>query len=262
MVEFSLWERIKVTFNLIFSSPLFLILLVGFALMIFDYFFVSKKSKRVKITYLIISLIIILLLLQNYFNSLFNIFDIIAKNIVAIIYFPSVLEYVIMLLISLIIILFSIFNKDINKKVKIINLFTFSINIFLFFLILDEIAKKNIDLSNKISIYSNENLMVLFELSMIVFIIWTVGLILYKIITKIISKNQKEEELPKIIDNFYGEPELPKTIEELRKEELVPEPKIEYVVVEKEKEDMFTLEEYKELRKILNQMKNNNKNEG
>lgn len=260
MVEFSLWEKIKTTFNLIFSSPLFLILLIGFALMFVDYFFISKKSKKVKIIYLGLSLIMIILLLQNYFDSLFNVFDIIAKNIVAIVYFPSVLEYILMLLISLIIILFSLFNKEINKKIKVINLSTFFVNNFLFFMILDEISKKNIDLSNKISIYSNENLMVLFELSMGIFIIWVVGLLLYKIINKIIHKNDpKNNVVNTVTDNFYEEPELPKTIEELRKEELIPEPKIEYVVVEKDKEDMFTLEEYKELRKLLEQMKNNKK---
>lgn len=260
MVEFSLWEKIKTTFNLIFSTPLFLILLFGFALMFVDYFFISKKSKKVKIIYLGLSLIMIILLLQNYFDSLFNVFDIIAKNIVAIVYFPSVLEYILMLLISLIIILFSLFNKEINKKIKVINLSTFFVNNFLFFMILDEISKKNIDLSNKISIYSNENLMVLFELSMGIFIIWVVGLLLYKIINKIIHKNDpKNNVVNTVTDNFYEEPELPKTIEELRKEELIPEPKIEYVVVEKDKEDMFTLEEYKELRKLLEQMKNNKK---
>jgi hypothetical protein len=260
MVEFSLWEKIKTTFNLIFSSPLFLILLIGFALMFADYFFISKKSKKVKIIYLSLSLIMIILLLQNYFDSLFNVFDIIAKNIVAIVYFPSVLEYILMLLISLIIILFSLFNKDINKKIKVINLSTFFVNNFLFFMILDEISKKNIDLSNKISIYSNENLMVLFELSMGIFIIWVVGLLLYKIINKIIHKNDaKNNAVNTIMDNFYEEPELPKTIEELRKEELILEPKIEYVVVEKDKEDMFTLDEYKELRKLLEQIKNNKK---
>lgn len=260
MVEFSLWEKIKTTFNLIFSTPLFLIMLFGFALMFVDYFFISKKSKKVKIIYLGLSLIMIILLLQNYFDSLFNVFDIIAKNIVAIVYFPSVLEYILMLLISLIIILFSLFNKEINKKIKVINLSAFFVNNFLFFMILDEISKKNIDLSNKISIYSNENLMVLFELSMGIFIIWVVGLLLYKIINKIIHKNDpKNNVVNTVTDNFYEEPELPKTIEELRKEELIPEPKIEYVVVEKDKEDMFTLEEYKELRKLLEQMKNNKK---
>ena len=252
MVEYTLLEKIKATFNLVFSSPLFLILLIGFALMAVDIFFISRKSKTTKIVYLIVSIIIVMLLLKNYFNSLFNDFDIIAKNIVAIVYFPRVLEYILMILISLIIILISTINKKTNRKVKIINLIVFFINMFIFFLILDTISKNEIDLSNKISIYSNQNLMILFELSMIIFFAWVIGLIIYKIIKRIIYKGNET-------DNFYEEPELPKTLEELRKEELMLEPKIEYVVVEKEKEDIFTLEDYKEMKKLLEQIKANQK---
>ena len=173
-----------------------------------------------------------------------------------IIYFPSVLEYIIMLIISLVILFISLISRKTNKKVRIINTFVFSTNIFLFFLILDQISKNNIDLSNKINIYSNENLMVLFELSILIFIVWVVGLILYKIINKIIHKDDKPV-------NFYEAPELPSTIEELRQKELIPEPKIEYIVVEKEQpkeekedlSDIFTLEEYKQMRELLQEIK-------
>src|SRR5574344_1692794 len=113
MVEFSLWEKIKTVFNLIFTSPLFLILLFGIILMIVDIKLISKKDKKTKVIYAILSLVIVGLLLQSYFDSLLNIFDIIAKNIVSFIYFPTVLEYIIMLIISLIILFISIFNKKI-----------------------------------------------------------------------------------------------------------------------------------------------------
>ena len=256
MVEISLWDKIKTIFSLIFSSPLFLVLLFGFLLMIVDIYVISKKKKGTKIAYLIVSLIIIGLLLKNYFSSLFSIFDTIFKNIVTIIYFPSVLEYIIMLIVSLVILFISLIIRKTNKKVRIINTFVFSTNIFLFFLILDQISKNNIDLSNKINIYSNENLMVLFELSILIFIVWVVGLILYKIINKIIHKDDKPV-------NFYEAPDLPSTIEELRQKELIPEPKIEYIVVEKEQpkeekedlSDIFTLEEYKQMRELLQEIK-------
>ena len=59
MVEISLLDKIRLTCNLIFSSPLFLILIFGFALMLVDIYLISKKSKATKITYLLISLVII-----------------------------------------------------------------------------------------------------------------------------------------------------------------------------------------------------------
>ena len=122
----------------------------------------------------------------------------------------------------------------------------------IFFLILDQIGSLKVDLSNKISIYSNELLMALFELSIIIFAAWIIGLVLYKIIHKLTYVEDKNI-------NFYEEPEMPKTIEELRKEELKIPPQIEYIVVEKKNDnDMFTLDEYRELKKVLELIKNNN----
>jgi hypothetical protein len=253
MIEFSLLDKIKTVFNLIFSSPLFLILLFGILLMILDIKFISKKDKKTNVIYVIASIVIIGLLLQTYFDSLLNIFDIIAKNIVSIIYFPTVLEYIVMLLLSLGILLYSIFSKKMNKNIKIINTFVFAINTFLFFLILDQISKSKVDLSNKVSIYTNDNLMILFEISIAIFIFWMIGLCLYKIINNLIHKND-------ITNNFYDEPALPKTIEELRNKSLIPEPKVEYVVVEKKNEnDMFTLAEYRQMRALLEVIKKNQK---
>lgn len=251
MVEYTILDKICNVFNLIFSSPLFLILLFGILLMFLDIKFISKKSKNTKRVYFVISIIVIALLLHSYFDSLLGIFDTIAKNIVAIIYFPSVLEYIVMLLISLIIVLISIFNKKITKRIKYVNSSVFSINLFLFFLILDQINQNEIDLSNKVSIYSNDNLMMLFELSIAIFAVWIIGLTLYRIIYKI---NHKKE----ITKSFYEEPVLPNTLEELRKKEILPEPLVEYIVVEKKSDnDMFTLEEYKQMKAILEKMKKN-----
>ena len=72
MVELSLLERLKLIFSLIFSSPLFLILLLGIAIMLVDSFIISKKSKKTKVAYLVISILSIMILLQNYYSSLLN----------------------------------------------------------------------------------------------------------------------------------------------------------------------------------------------
>ena len=51
MVELSLIEKIKTLFTLIFSSSLFLILLLGIFIILVDIFYISKQSKKVKIMY-------------------------------------------------------------------------------------------------------------------------------------------------------------------------------------------------------------------
>lgn len=247
MVEYTLLEKIRTVFNLVTNSPLFLILLFGILLMIIDILFISKKDKKTKKIYAIVSVIIVILFMNSYLESITSILDTIAKNIVAMIYFPTILQYIIMLLVSLIILAISIFSKKINNIVRRVNIFVLVINGFLFFLILDQISGSNVDLSNKISIYSSTLLMILLELSIFIFIVWITGLILYKIIKKL--SHDKNEEVTFNTPSFYESPVLPHSFEELQR----PLPEVEYIVIEKEvnNKEIFTLEEYKKMKELL-----------
>lgn len=290
MVELSLIEKIKTLFTLIFSSSLFLILLLGIFIILVDIFYISKQSKKVKIMYLFVSIVVLGILLITYFEEFLKFVDVLNKNIVMLINFPSLLQYTVIIFITLIIMIISVFNKKINRIITRINIGVFVADLFIFFLILDQISKANIDLSNKVNIYSNTNLMVLFEISMIIFVIWLLGLSIYKICSKLISKNkgnnillennlpsskkieetnkidgeEEELELPKrkedgTIVNLYEEPEMPRTIEELRKEKVLEN-------LTKKFDDniyltngLFTVEECKELSKLLHEMQKNKK---
>lgn len=262
MVEFTLLEKVKTIFSLIFSSPLFLVLLFGLILIIIDIKFISKQDKATKWLYTFISIIIIGILIYMYYDSILEVFNTISKNIVTMIYFPSVLNYIIMLVISLGILIYSLANKKIKSNIRVYNSIVFIANIYLFFLILDEIDNNEVDLASKISIYSNDHLMILFEVSVSIFALWIISLILIKIINYFLNKNNKVKEVVEEI-------EMPKKIvipkEEaiempIIKEEPKPEPKIEYVVVEKKNDnDMFTLEEYRQMRAILEVIKENQK---
>ena len=264
MIEYSLWEKIAAVYHLVLESPLFLILLLGCSLMLIDVLYISKTSKQTKITYSLISLAIIILLIYSYFTSVTDLVDAVAKNIVTLIYFPSVLEYIIMLIISLIILVFSVFSARMKLVVKRINLLVFVVNLFLFFLIIDQIYRYDIDLTDRVTIHINSNLMILLELSLMIFMAWIIGLTLYKIINILNARRKPApikavKPVPKIEENnFYEEPILPNELKELRLPALKSEPKIEYVYIEKERTDeMFTLEEYKEMRELLEVIKKN-----
>lgn len=264
MVEFTLLEKVKTIFSLIFSSPLFLVLLFGLILIIIDIKFISKQDKTTKWLYTFISIIIIGILIYMYYDSILEIFNIISKNIVTMIYFPSVLNYIIMLVISLGILIYNLANKKIKSNIRVYNSIVFIANMYLFFLILDEIDNNEVDLASKISIYSNDHLMILFEVSVSIFALWIISLILIKIINYFLNKNNKIK-----VKEVVEEIEMPKKIvipkEEaiempIIKEEPKLEPKIEYVVVEKKNDnDMFTLDEYRQMRAILEVIKENQK---
>ena len=258
MVELSLFEKIKTIFDLIFSSSLFLILLIGIVIILIDVFFISKKNDKVKRIYKIISLIIIFLLFLMYYKEFLNFINVLNKSIVMFINFPSLLQYTVLMFVMLVFMIVGLFIKKKNKFIKNINIVSFFIELFLFFLILDVISKSDIDLNNKINIYANSNLLVLFEMSVFVFLIWFLILCITKIYYVIIGNNRvpiKDEkteiELPKLIDkiteNMYDEPEMPKTIEELQKEKNKTK-NVDLV------DGIFTIEEIKQLRKMLNEL--------
>lgn len=238
MVEYTLFEKIKTVFNLITSTPLFLILILGIILMIIDILFISKKDKTTKKIYGILSILIIILFIYSYINSIQSIFNALSKNIVSLVYFPTVLQYITTLIISLSIFIYSIKSKKINKIEKRINLLVLLFNSLLFLLIIDQINKTEVDLSNQISIYSNSTLMILFELSLLIFIFWVTGLILYKIINRLSPKPIKNNII--MSEKDLEEPELPK-------------------LKEVKNEDKFTLDEYQKLKEILQNMQNNKK---
>ena len=248
MVEYTLLEKIKTLFNLITNSPLFLILVLGILLMIIDIAFISKTDKKTKIIYSIISIIVIILLMDSYFNSLISLFDTIAKNIVSIIYFPTMLQYILMLLATLVILIFSVASKKININIKRINILVLIINTFLFSLILDQINNNNVDLASKVSIYSNSILMILLELSLALFVVWVIGLILYKVIKRL-SLREQLERVTLDSQTFYDEPILPDSFNDLQK------PKLNEKNKTNKKEELFNLEEYKQMKKILELIK-------
>lgn len=264
MVELSLFEKIKTIFNLIFSSSLFLILLIGITIILIDVFFVSKSNEKVKKIYKFISLLIIVLLFMMYYKEFLNFINVVNKSIVMLINFPSLLQYTVLMFIMVVFIIISLIVKRNDKILKSINFISFFVELFLFFLILDILNKSDIDLNNKINMYANQDLLVLFEMSVFLFLIWFLIICIYKVyklLTKDKNKNDKdvtheiseeEIELPKLLDknteNMYEEPEMPKTIEELQKEKSKD---IEMV------DNTFTIEEMKQLRKLLNEMNKN-----
>lgn len=251
MEEISLFNKIEMLFNLTFSSPLFLILAIGLTLMILDLTFISKKDIKVRKIYLIISIMIMSILSIYYFSSFTSIINTFIKSIVEIIYFPSVLDYMVMIICTLLIILIQTFiKKNESKLINKLSMIICVINAFIFFLILDQINDYNIILTNKLSIYSNQNLMILFELSMIIFAFWIIMLILSKVISLLI--NHKKE-----VENDLEMPKLKPEYSEYQKIYNENNYTIDGI---SQNNNIFTLEEYKQMRLMLNNYKNNKLN--
>ena len=64
---------------------------------------------------------------------------------------------------------------------------------YLLILILSVINKDNLDVFTQSSVYNNKNATALIEMSSVLFLVWILFLVIYKIILSYLTKNEKEK---------------------------------------------------------------------
>lgn len=234
MIQFSFVEKMSTLFNIVISSPFFIFLIVFFILLgivLFDT--IKYEKKKIKRAYKIIYFVILLAIIIKYNSSLLTLFDYLISNIFVIIYYPNFAIYILMIVISNILVLRSVFKKDMSKVLKIVNIVFYSIKMYLMILILDNITVNNIDVYSMSSVYSNNNLTILVELSSAVFFIWIIVLFVIWLVNKLTDIILKKDN-----NNIVNTKVETKTI-------------IKEVVKEPEKEDIFTPEDYEIMLNII-----------
>ena len=193
----SILEKLLLIYEIIESSMIY----ITFIGILFLTLFLMLNKKINRKTSFIINLLSIIILIgytiYNHFDPLAITFDNIMNNIFTNIYFPSFYTYLFILIFVNVISITSLFKITLNKLYKTINGICMLVIDFILVLILEIIAKNQIDLFSKVSLFSNTSLVMLLELSVNVFIIWIIMIsILYlaNIIAerKIIKQTNKE----------------------------------------------------------------------
>lgn len=205
MINFSLSEKLVQLKDIIVSSPFFFVsVIIGIILLIIMIVGVKKNRRINNIIFIVSWIFVAVFCIARYFKFFVSIFDRLFGRIVDEIYFPSISIYTVMLIITNIIFVSSMFKKKVNSLNKIINVGFAMLLDFLFILILDTIMKNNIDVSAKFDIYTNSSLLILLELSMTIFLIWLLIIgVLYLInkygVKKVFVNEYKENDY-EIID--------------------------------------------------------------
>ena len=201
MNDFSLLEKLKILVSLIDSSPLFLFCsMLGIAVLIFFIICIKQDIKVNKWIFISIWIIILVMLVINYNSVILNLIDNLFDSIFMALYFPNLSVYIIVLSVSNLFFIYSMFSKKIKKTHKILNIINaLIINIFLI-LVVDIVNKNNIDIYETLTVYSNSNLLILLELSTAVFTSW----ILLNLLISAHSKLKKYDkidypEMPEIV---------------------------------------------------------------
>lgn len=197
MEDITFFERIKLLFSLISSSPFFVIIL--FLLIAATLTLVlSKKSnnRNLKIIVTVLYFISFILIIFNYGSSFTKFFDNLVTKLFTYLYFPSIIAYLCLMIIGILILVKMILKKEKSKFIVISNVMLFTISVLLFVLSIDIIVKGNIDIFEKTSIYNNETLMVLIQANTTVYLLWFITLLIKYLANKIIKKLDYEE-IPK-----------------------------------------------------------------
>ncbi len=175
MESISFLERISKIFGLVTSSGFFISLLLIIILTIGFTIFNSKvKTKIPKIVGGIGYLLITVFIIFKYAIAFYNLQDSFTDKLFSSFYFPNLITYVSILLISIFVIVMDFISKNKTLVFKIIGVTSFGIILLLLALILDTVIKKEIDVYSAKSIYESNDLMILIQATTAVFFIWMV----------------------------------------------------------------------------------------
>lgn len=196
MVDTTILEKLNLIYKFI-SDNSFIFLIVLLMLIILLDLIYGKNTKQTKILYICILLLILIYGLFEYYKPLLNILDVYITYIFKMTYFPSIIDYFSMIIITIIIQIYSI-NK-LNKIQKNINIWISIIIELLFIINLIALNNISIDLNNITKIYENDLLLSIFQISSILFMIWLIFNLLTYLIKNFISNRI---EIPKLNDNY------------------------------------------------------------
>ncbi len=255
MRDLSLITKLQTVFDLITSRNLYLMILV--LLVFLTIIFITTNGsnrKQSKKAYILLYLAGFIFIAFQYGGSILTLIDYAINEVFITYYFPNIVIYLIMLIITNAILWKTIFNDKVNFKLKVINSIAFAIIMYLFILAVTSINNLNLDVFNITELYSSNQVRSLLELSMFIFVFWVVVLLIYYLIRRYQYKHNliQVESFTNynIINDFdikeaYKVPKTTLLVEEPKKEEKVEPNSINILGQE------FTLDEYKVMLKIL-----------
>ena len=248
MLQLTLIEKLQILFDLILTSSFFIFLLI-FTILVFIILLDSRNHKRKKITRYIrgIYALVFVSVIIKFHSSFLSIIDYLINNIFVIFYFPNIAIYAAMIIIINIIMLRSLFSNK-NNSLRLLNIASYSIIMYLMLLVIYTITTQDLNVYDPISLYTNKNVLVLIEISNILFVIWMILLLINKILDFSETKGIKTKS------NFIKKEEPTIEIKYIEKE-IVKEVPIEKIIYKEKQKDMFTKEEYLTMLKILKNQK-------
>lgn len=196
----SVLDKIKLIWNTIINSReiKFIIPFLGIilAVVILSFFFNQAKYRKI---YLLVYVFIITALMIVYFNPISKLITHLLDTVVNGLLFPNLALYMGILVIVNIILIVSVFNDNLSKFIKGINLSFFGLIQLLLVFIVKNIVNNNIDITKRLTTDTNIQLLILVEASIFVFVLWLLFLLVIKLVNHIKENNEENVEVKNVI---------------------------------------------------------------
>lgn len=155
---------------------LFTSIIIGLFLFLILITNLKMKNKVIKILFLLFSILfsIIILIIDNKF--ILELLKFLIQNV----WYPNYLVFVSIVLISIIILIYTLLSKKISLKEKIKNYTLITINYSLYIIF----NNSNIDINSYTSLYSSKSLLIL-RIATISFLIWVIITLVFKFLNKL-----------------------------------------------------------------------------
>ena len=178
-MDLSILEKLLTFITIPFQSFLTIeILLIFILIFIFLIYNEKRHNKKVKIFLTTLIIFFILLLVFYFSEDISIVLSEIIKPLIRSFYFPNIIFYFLTVIISLTILVYTIFKEKIAKLNKIITYILTLLHLFLFTNFISLAITNNIPLTDTANIYQHDNMFVIVLFSQIIFIL----LIIYKVI--------------------------------------------------------------------------------
>lgn len=192
-MDLNIIDKITLFFNLNFNSFLAIEELLIFILILsFLIINLKYKNNKVKIFIPFLILFIVSLAMFLYGSSILYVLEEIVKGIIYAIYFPNIIFYIITVIISFSIMIYTILSNKLTNKEKIINYLLCGIHLYLFILFITNCLDLNVSLVRPSRIYKHDELYVLVQSCQLVFVVNIIYQSVKMLVRKLKNKSKND----------------------------------------------------------------------
>lgn len=192
-MDLNIIDKITLFFKLNFNSFLAIEELLIFILILsFLIINLKYKNNKVKIFIPFLLLFIVSLTMFLYGSSILYVLEEIVKGIIYAIYFPNIIFYIITVIISFSIMIYTILSNKLTNKEKIVNYLLCAIHLYLFILFITNCLDLNVSLVRPSKIYKHDELYVLVQSCQLVFVVNIIYQSVKMLVRKLKNKSKND----------------------------------------------------------------------